>query len=253
MKALRGWDPQTEGADGSIPGTEIEEGITERNKELIDMAEEPKLTVAECSRWKRCEGPFSKEEWGEMTNSRKRKTLGNLGLLHQGEKKTVEAPAEAITADNVGQVMPPPQSSKPPPPKPPSTYANDKPRLESISETAEKGTSKGKGKEQGKAKGKSGTAVGTEGGKCSTGTQGETANIEYTSYTARERNWGTLKQKEEWGKRFRQDASRWEWSSREHKYVYIGRKPERKRICPNTMWNPDAAWGRPKTGGKEWG
>ena len=35
--------------------------------------------------------------------------------------------------------------SNPPPPKPPSTFANDRPRMESISETAEKGSSKGKG------------------------------------------------------------------------------------------------------------
>ena len=39
-------NPQTEGAEGSIPGTEIEEGMTERNKELIDMTKEPKLVVA---------------------------------------------------------------------------------------------------------------------------------------------------------------------------------------------------------------
>ena len=97
--------------------------------------------------------------------------------------------------------MPPPQSAKPPPTKPPSTYENDKQRLESISETAEKGASKGRGKEQGKSKGKSGAAVGAKGTKCATGEHDERANSEYTSYTARERNWGPLKQKEEWEKR----------------------------------------------------
>ena len=58
------WNPQTKGADGSIPGTEIAEGITERNKELIDMTKGPKLTVAEWIRLERCERPCSKEEWG---------------------------------------------------------------------------------------------------------------------------------------------------------------------------------------------
>ena len=142
-----------------------------------------------------------KRRVGKMTNSRKWETLGNLGRLHQEKKKTVEAPASAITSDNVGQVMPPPQSAKPPAPKPHSTYPNDKPRLESISETSEKGTIKGKGKAQGKAKGESGTAVGEKGRKCFTGAQGAQANSEYTSYTERERNCGTLKQKEEWEKR----------------------------------------------------
>ena len=85
-----------------------------------------------------------------MPNSRKWQTQENLGLLQQEAKKADEAPSEAKAEDSDGQWRPPPQSAKPPPPKPPSTYANDKPRLDSISETAEKGTSKGKGKEQGK-------------------------------------------------------------------------------------------------------
>ena len=63
------------------------------------------------------------------------------------------------------------------------------------------GEIKGKGKELGIAKGNSGTAVGAQGIKCSTGSQGEEENIEYKSYTSRERNWGALKQQGEWGKR----------------------------------------------------
>ena len=55
---------QTEGDEGSIPGTEMEEWVTERNMDLIDMAKGPKLTVAEWSRLKRCDRPCSKEEWG---------------------------------------------------------------------------------------------------------------------------------------------------------------------------------------------
>ena len=116
-------------------------------------------------------------------------------------KKAVESPSGAEAAGIVGHVRPPPQSAKPPPPKPPSTYANDKPGLDSISETAEDGTRKGKGKVQGRARGENDTAVGKTGSKCSTVTQGEGANSEYTSYTAKEKNCGTLKQQEEWGER----------------------------------------------------
>ena len=47
----------------------------------------------------------------------------------------------------------PKEAKAQPPPRPPSTYANDKPRLDRIKEaTTEKGTEKGKGEEQGKAK-----------------------------------------------------------------------------------------------------
>ena len=71
------------GVGESLPGTEIEEGIAERSKELIDRTKEPKLTVAEWSRLKRCERPCSKEERGPMPNSRKWKTLENLELSQQ--------------------------------------------------------------------------------------------------------------------------------------------------------------------------
>ena len=86
-----------------------------------------------------------------MSNLRKWQTLGNLGFLQQEEKTAVESPSEAKAAEKVGQVMPPPQSAKPPPPKPPSTYANAKPRMESISETEEKGTGKAKERARNKA------------------------------------------------------------------------------------------------------
>ena len=50
----------------------------------------------------------------------------------------------------------PPRSAKPPPPvKPPTTYANDKPILGSISEAGEKGASIGKGEDRIGTKGKS--------------------------------------------------------------------------------------------------
>ena len=70
--------PRTEGEGESLPGTEIEAGIAERNKELIDRTKEPKLTVTEWNRLERCEIPCSKEEWGEIPNRRKWKTLANL-------------------------------------------------------------------------------------------------------------------------------------------------------------------------------
>ena len=71
-------------------------------------------------------------------------------------------PEEGGETESTVRAAPPPQSAKPPPPKPHATYANDK-RLESISETAEKGTIKGKGKDKGKPKGKSRTVHSTKG------------------------------------------------------------------------------------------
>ena len=89
-----------------------------------------------------------------MTSNMKWQKMGNLGLLN--EKRVGGSPTERGKASREEQnaPRPPPQIAKPPPPKPPSTYANDKIRLESINETTEKGTSKGKGKEQGKPNGK---------------------------------------------------------------------------------------------------
>ena len=101
-----------------------------------------------------------------MPDIRKWQKLGNLGFLQQEEKTAEEAPSGEKAAESVGHARPPPpQSAKPPPTKPPSTYANDKPRLDSISETEEKGAIKGKGKEKGKARGQNDTAVGKKGSK----------------------------------------------------------------------------------------
>ena len=136
--------PQIGGEEECLPGTEIEEGITKRSNELIDRTKDTKLTVAEWSALKRCARPCSKEEWRSMRNTRKRKTLENLGLLQQEEKKAEEAPWEAKSTESDGQGRPPPQSAKPPPPtKPPSSYAKDKPRMDSVIEAVENGMIKG--------------------------------------------------------------------------------------------------------------
>ena len=173
--------PQIGGEEECLPGTEIEEGITKRSNELIDRTKDTKLTVAEWSALKRCARPCSKEEWRSMRNTRKRKTLENLGLLQQEEKKAEEAPVEEKSTESDGQVRPAPQSAKPPPPaKPHSAYSNDRPRLGSISEAVEKGTIEGKRNEQGKVKGKSETAAGEKGGRCDTEARDEGTHSEYT-------------------------------------------------------------------------
>ena len=61
----------------------------------------------------------------------------------KGAEEAPEAKGKASSVDQNAQ-PPPPQSAKPPPPRPPSTYANDKPRLERINEAAEKDQSKEK-------------------------------------------------------------------------------------------------------------
>ena len=167
---------------------------------MIDRTKEPKLTVAEWSRLGRCERPCSKEEWRSMPNNRKWKTLENLGFLQQDEKKSEEeAPVEEKATDSDGQVRLPPQSAKPPPPtKPPSTYANDKPRLDSISETAEKGTIKGIGKEQGKVKGKSDTVAGKKGSKCSTGAHDEARTVNTQATRRKQRTGERRNSKKNW-------------------------------------------------------
>ena len=140
--------------------------------------------------------------------------MDNLGFFKREEKRTEEAPEERATARSVEQDAPPPppQSAKPPPSRPPSTYANAKPRLEIISETADKGTNNGKGELHGKPRGKhdaNGVGKSTKGEKGSTATQHEEAMSEYTSYTAQEKNWGALKHQEEWGENSYGDISRW--------------------------------------------
>ena len=49
----------------SIPATEIEEGETEREADLINREKEPKLTASEWNRLKTRERPCAKEEWGK--------------------------------------------------------------------------------------------------------------------------------------------------------------------------------------------
>ena len=60
----------------SIPGTEIEEGETEREVDLINREKEPKLTASEWNRLKTCERPRTKEEWGAMSTQTQWKTMG---------------------------------------------------------------------------------------------------------------------------------------------------------------------------------
>ena len=128
--------------------------------------------------------------------------MGSLGFLQQVEEKKEGVLGEGKTTDSSVKESPPPQSAKPPPPKLPSALSRDK-RLGSINETAEKGISKGKGKDKGKPKVKSSTSHSTKGSKypieIRSVAQDDRANSEYTSYTARERNWGVLKKQEEWG------------------------------------------------------
>ena len=76
-------------------------------------------------------------------------------------------------------------------------------------------------------------------------TQGEETKSGYTSYTAREKNWGAMKQKEEWGGRCRQDNSRWGWSYVERKYV---QKPER---YPEEYGRKPSVGYTPNGGGRE--
>ena len=153
------------------------------------------------------------------------------------EKKVEESPTEKGGASGEEQNVPrppvKPQSAKPPPPTPPSTYANDKLRLESISETTEKGKSKGKGKEQGKQKGRTeskglgkwrGQSI--KGKKGTPAAQTDDTKSVYKSYTTQEKNWGPLKQKEAWEKECYQNDDRWEWCTPDHKEVWISRKKE---------------------------
>ena len=57
--------------------------------------------------------------------------------------------------------------------------------------------------------------------------QNEEAKSDYTSYTAQEKNRGTLKHQEAWGQGCWEDGSRWEWRPYEYKNVWISRKEER--------------------------
>ena len=71
-------DSQTGVESEALLGTEIEEGQTERDINLIDRGKEPKITEKEWSRLGTCDRPCSKEEWRLMANNMKWKTMGNL-------------------------------------------------------------------------------------------------------------------------------------------------------------------------------
>ena len=128
-----------------LPGTEIDEGETERDVDLIDRGKEPKLSDSEWNRLRTCERPCSREEWRLMTNQMKWRTLGSLGLLTK--KETTEAVGE-IVGEEEQRIPGPPQFAKAqPPPRLPSTYTKDRPRLDVIKEmTTEGGTEKEKAK-----------------------------------------------------------------------------------------------------------
>ena len=150
-----------------------------------------------------------------------------LGFLTE-RKEAGEEKKE--TEEGVGQERhPPPKSAKPPPPvKPPSTYGDDKPRLEIINEAPEKGNGKGRGKDQGKSKGTNDPKGRGEQKKGKTGQTGKQVGdnkSDYTSYTTREKNYGPLKV---WGGNNDGDSSNWEWWGPEHKYVYTSRAQERQ-------------------------
>ena len=54
-------EPKTAEVDEEIPASV--DGIEEMNLHLVDMAKEPRLTIAEWDKLKTCERPCSKEEW----------------------------------------------------------------------------------------------------------------------------------------------------------------------------------------------
>ena len=105
----------------SLPGTDIEEGETERGVSLLDKEKEPKRNASEWNRLKTCERPCAKEDWRSMTIQNKWKTMENLGLLWNAEEKEVEGD-QSIPG-------PPKSANAPPPPRPPSTFLRDMPRL----------------------------------------------------------------------------------------------------------------------------
>ena len=112
---------QTGKEEESLPGTEIEEGQTERDIDLIDRGKEPKLTEEEWSRLGTCERPCSKEEWRLMTNNMKWQAMGNLGLSNEKKGGRISNQKGGTSGEEQKVPRPPPQSAKPAPPKPPST------------------------------------------------------------------------------------------------------------------------------------
>ena len=61
-----GGEPKVEGNAVPIHGEEIENGETERHRDLIDMTRGPKLTLSEWNRLERCERPCAEEERGDV-------------------------------------------------------------------------------------------------------------------------------------------------------------------------------------------
>ena len=111
----------------SLPGTEVEEGETERGMDLLDREKGPKISAIEWNRLKTCERPCAKEEWRSMTTQRKWKTMENMGLLSKAEE--IEG-REGEENEEDQKIPGPTKSAKAlPPPRPPSTYLKDKPRL----------------------------------------------------------------------------------------------------------------------------
>ena len=105
-----------------------------------------------------------------------------------------------------------------PSPRPPSMYATDMPRLDSINEMGG-GSDKGIGEEQRKTKGKN---KDTGGGKHIKGQKGmriaaEDTDGVYTSGTAHEENWGIVKEQAKWEQEHYQND--WVWYPPEHKWV----------------------------------
>ena len=136
----------------SIPATEVEEGETEREVDLINREKEPKLTASEWNRLKKCERPCTKEEWRAMSTQTQWETLGYLGLLWKREEDGVKGEQE---------IPGPPKCAKAPPPAlPPSTYLRGNPRTESRLGSIDEGTDEGE-----TGKGKKGQQKGLKGKK----------------------------------------------------------------------------------------
>ena len=175
------------------------------------------------------ERPCSKEEWRLTTNQMKRKTMANLGCLIT--KRTEEAIKGKEEEREDQNTPPPPPKSAQPPPKPPSTYASDKPRLESIKEEMGKGSGKEKGEEQGKKKGTGdtkGIGKSAKGKKVTAIAQTGDVKSESTSCTAQVWSRGIPEQQEARGRECYRDESRRDWrpwvgTASRHRAPYLGR------------------------------
>ena len=84
----RWWGIQTGKEEEPLQGTEIEEGQTERDIDLICREKEPKPTEKEWGRLETCERPCSKEGWGLMTSNLKWKTMGEFRTLEKRRERS---------------------------------------------------------------------------------------------------------------------------------------------------------------------